>query len=436
MSIMARELFIHHLIHQLLMYKKEIQCSQCSGGIRVITQVVPGIKSVSLGVWVNVGSRDEKTGFHGSTHFLEHLLFKGTKKRTAEEISTIIESSGGFVNAFTDKDMTCFHTKTIAEDLPLAVDVLSDIIKNPLLKEEAIQKEVSVIMSEIDARDDDPHDLINDLNFKTVWGDNPASYPILGERGELIELKANHIREYYNENYTPDKMLITATGNVNHNELVDLINENLIIERPSKKNNRSTPVFTFSKQFIERKTNQVQLAVSTEGLSYNNSMRDALSLINIYLGVGASSKLFQEVREKQGLVYSLYSTIYSLEDAGLFMVFAGTHDKNVENVLTIILREIKNVGENINDKVLEEIKHKSIGIITLMSENPESRMIQLGVSTLRSGKPKTVQETIDRINSVRTEDVSKVSERLLSKDLSITTLGLSKKIERKINDSL
>ncbi len=415
---------------------REVKKSYLSNGIKIISEEIPQSSSASIGIWVDVGSRDEAKNYQGCSHFLEHLLFKGTKNRSAMEISTIIEERGGYLNAFTDRDMTCFYAKVLSGDIRLAVDVLSDIVKNPLLNQDDVEKECTVILSEIDSRDDDPGDLIHDLYFETSWGENEAAHPILGEKEVLKTLNSTEIRSYYDKHYNPRKMIVTAAGEINHDELVSAVDEKLENYKLSPIETRKTPIYFPVKRHVSKSTSQSQIALTSEGVSYNDSRRDALSLINSYLGIGASSKLFQDVRNKHGLVYSIFSTSYSLVDAGIFAILAGTQDRYVEKVLKIELSELRKIRNGLSKIKLEKIKHKTIGLFVLRSESSESRMMQLGVSTLRQGRPKTMNETIEGINAVNPGDIKELTEDFFATDrLGLTTLGLSGETAKKV-DSL
>jgi predicted Zn-dependent peptidase len=421
---------------RLMCPMREVKASRISNGVRIISEEIPQSSSASIGIWIDVGSRDEDNNYQGCSHFLEHLLFKGTTNRNAKEISTIIEQRGGYLNAFTDRDMTCFQVKVLGSDILIALDVLSDIVQNPLLKQEDIDKERTVILSEIDSRDDDPGDLIHDLYFETSWGESNAAHPILGEKEVLKTLNNTAIRLFYEKHYTPLKMIVTAAGEINHKELVSIVKEKLSYNKPSQTESRKTPIYRPTRRHIPRLTNQAQVALTTKGVSYNDSSRDALNLINSYLGVGASSKLFQEVREKHGLVYSIFCTSYSLGDTGIFAILAGTQDRYVEKVLKIELKELSKLRKVLTKIELEKIKHKTTGFFVLHSESSESRMMQLGVSTLRQGRPKTMNETIEGINAVKPEDIKELAECIFNIDqLGLTTLGLSVKTAKKI-DSL
>jgi len=414
---------------------RELAESHLSNGIKIITEEIKESSSASVGIWVNVGSRDEVEEYHGCTHFLEHLLFKGTSKRNAKEISRAIEERGGYLNAFTDRDMTCFHAKVLEKDLKLALEVLSDMVQNPLLRQDDVEKERTVVLSEIDSRDDDPGDLIHDLYFESAWGENEAAHPILGEKAPLNCLTSDSIRTYFESHYLPQKMIVTGAGALKHEELVAIVEKNVTLNKKYEKvDAREGPSFKPIKRNIQRQTSQVQVALTSKGLAYGDPNRDALNLISSYLGVGASSKLFQEIREKYGLVYSIFSTVYSLNDAGIFAILAGTQDQYVEKILKIELKELGVLNKDLSERTLQKIKHKTTGLFVLRSESSESRMMQLGVLTLRQGKPKTLEETIDSINSVELESMKELAGDFFAVDrLGLTTLGLSESTVKKVD---
>jgi predicted Zn-dependent peptidase len=407
--------------------------TKLSNDIRVVTEEMPGAKSVAIGLWTNVGSRDERKDFSGCSHFLEHLLFKGTEKRTSKEISTIIEAKGGYLNAFTDRDMTCFHARVLEKDTELAIDVLSDVVQNPLLRQEDIKKELQVVRSEISRRDDDPEDLVHDLCVEKAWRGNDAAHSVLGDHDRLVKLGQDDVRKYYEEHYIPAGMTLIAAGDINHDKLIDLAEKYLNFKRPGGLQRRIKPSFNSGINVIERKSSQAQIAISSEGSAHGDDRRAPLTLLHSYLGLGASSKLFQEVREKQGLVYSIYTHNYSMSDAGLFTIYAGAKEENVVKVVQTTLNELealRNGGASMN---LDEVKQKTIGFTILRSESPESRMIQLGVTTIRTGKPKTINQVIEEIEGVSLATINKISKNIFDREkLSITTLGLSREFIPKV----
>ena len=342
----------------------------------------------------------------GCSHFLEHLLFKGTKKRNAKKISTVIEERGGYLNAFTDRDMTCYHARVLNADSASTVNVLSDMVLNPLLKQEDIEMERTVVLSEIDSRDDDPGDLIHDLYFEAAWGTHKAAHPILGEKKILIKLNHSSIKDYFYRHYVSNQMVVTAAGHLQHNKLVEAVEKSLSSTKKTSYAEREKPVFKPSKKHVPRLSSQVQVAVTSEGTSFKDNQRDALQIISSYLGMGASSKLFQEVREKRGLVYSVFSSNYSLHDSGLFTIIAGTQDKLVEKLLKIELKELTNVKKGLATNKLENVKHKHGLVLQFCVQKAVSRRCPIRwLSTLRRGTPKTLAEAIDGLNFVETESI-------------------------------
>ena len=415
---------------------RELVNSITSNGVKVISESVPRSKSVALGFWIDTGSRDESRMLWGCSHFLEHLLFKGTEKRDAKEISTSIESRGGYLNAFTDRDMTCYHAKVVERDIEAAVDVLSDLVQNPLLRRKDIEKELHVVLSEIHSRDDDPQDLIHDLYAVTAWGDNGAAHPIIGEEATLTEMTSAQISSYYKGAYTPTNLIVTAAGAVDHTKLMRLVEKYVTFQRETSKQSRETPIFKPLWSFNERKSSQAQLAITLEGQPSESKGKDALNLINSYLGVGASSRLFQEVREKQGLVYSIYTSNMSLRDAGLFNIFAGTLEKNLVKVVETSMREIDSLHDGSSDFDLPNIKEKTIGFYLLRSESTDSRMMQLGASYLRNGRAKSIDEVVDGIIAVSESQIQRITQTFEKNKIAITILGASEDTGKKIESIL
>ena len=398
---------------------------------------MPGAKSVAIGLWTNIGSRDEDEDFSGCSHFLEHLLFKGTVKRTSTEISTIIEAKGGHLNAFTDRDITCFHARVLEKNTELAIDVLSDIVQNPLLLHEDIKKELQVVRSEISRRDDNPEDLVHDLCVEKAWRGNDAAHSVLGEYNRLVKLGQDNVRKYYEDHYVPANMTLTAAGALNPDKVIGLAEKYLSFKRSGELRGRVKPSFNSGINVIERESSQAQIAISSEGSAQGDDRRAPLTLLHSYLGLGASSKLFQEVREKQGLVYSIYTHNYSMNDAGLFTVYAGTKEENVEKVIQTTLNELEALRNGDASMNLDEVKQKTIGFTVLRSESPESRMIQLGITTIRTGNPKTMNQIIEEIEGVSSSTINKVAKNIFEKEkLSLTILGLSREFVPKVGTLL
>ena len=404
----------------------ELIDEQLHSGVRVITEHNSATKSISLGLWVDVGSRDEGNSLWGCSHFLEHLLFKGTETRSAKEISSALENLGGHLNAFTDRDMTAYHAMVLSRDQEVATEILSDMLQNSLLRNEDIEMERKVILEEIKQTWDDPAGLIHELYTENIWRGNSAAHPIGGTLETISKMPVDDIRGYYEEKYVGD-LVVVASGAVDHERLVSSI-ENLHQKGRGKcVKDRSKPEYYPGKKYIERETGQVQLSITTPGYPYGSEDAPVQSIIMSYLGLGASSLLFQEVREKRGLVYNIYTYNQSLSDVGAFSVFAGTSKKNLEQVTKIILEEFEGMKQGLDPETLETLKHKTIGLYILGSESNRQRMRHLGVSTLRAGKPRSVEYVVEKLEAVSNDDVMRVAEEMFdSNKIAFTALGVSK----------
>ena len=397
------------------------------GSVRVVSESQPHSKSVSIGIWVKVGSRDEPEGLWGCSHFLEHMLFKGTARRTAEVISATIEKRGGYLNAYTDRDMTTYHARVMDRDLGEAFDVLQDIAQNSVLKDADIENERQVVLEEIKQLEDDPAGLIHELSMGNMWRGSSLAHSILGTVESITNVTVDQLREYYDELYSGE-LIVAAAGAVDHEEFVGLVEGSVQSRRAKATHMRVTPVHRGGVIAHPRETSQVQLSVTAKGLPYGHRDAATLAVISSYLGAGASSRLFQEVREKRGLVYAIYTHNTSLEDAGVMEVYAGTRSQNVAQVVDLILEELDKVTGGLDEAVLDEEKHKALGSFILRSESNQQRVNQLGVSTLRLGRPQTVDEVVDKLRRVTNEDVVRVSGALFDRDsLSLTTLGLGER---------
>jgi len=406
----------------------ELSDTKLGNSVRVISESQPYSKSVSLGIWVNVGSRDELESHWGCSHFLEHLLFKGTEKRNAEEISATIENRGGYINAYTDRDMTAYHIRVLDRDLEVAYDVLQDIIQNSVLRDPDIDNERQVVLEEIKQLEDDPASLIYELSMENTWRGSSLAHPISGTLESMKEITPDQVRGYYNEFYGNNELVVVAAGAVDHQRFVGLVEDSVHRIDAKVTQKRSTPVHRGGLNFSPKETGQVHLSISTRGLPYGHRDTPTLAILSSYLGVGGSSRLFQEVRERRGLVYAIYTHNMSLEDTGVMGVYAGTSKQNVAQVVELTLEELEKVKSGLGEAALEETKHKTVGSLILRAESNQQRMSQLGTSTLRMGKPQTVDEVVDRLMLVSNEDVARVSSELFNKEsLSITALGMSER---------
>lgn len=408
-------------------FLQEIMKSELSNGVLVVTERIPNVKSISLGFWVDVGSRDECEELQGCSHFIEHLLRRGTEKRTAYEISTVIESKGGYLNAFTSRDMTCYFAHVLEQDMELAIEVISDMIQNPLIKEEDIKRERGVIINEINERNDNPKELIEDLFVEIAWKGSQVAHSVLGNTETIENITRDQILGYLKNHYVPGRMLVSVAGNLEHETIVENVESHIKNSLDGRIPKRTNPRFFRGYEFIENKFNQVQLCIGTEGVAYGNDEKATLDLITAYLGVGASSKLFQELREKRGLLYEIGAQNYCLRDAGLIEIFESLRKEKVEQVFEITLNEIEKIRSGIELEKLEETKRKVAGNLILDAESTLERMESLGISTLYLGGPKEIQEEIKDLESVTSEQIAQVADQIFDVNkLMFTAIGLNR----------
>ena len=397
------------------------------GGLRVVTEEVPGVRSAAFGVWVGVGSVDEGPTEHGASHFLEHLLFKGTAKRDALEISACMDAVGGELNAFTAKDHTCYYARTLDEDLPLAVDVVSDLVTSALVAPEDVESERGVICEEISMHDDDPGDVVHDAFATALFGDHPLGRRIIGSVESVEALSAEAIAGYYRGWYQPERMVVSAAGHLRHDAVVDLV-RSAFTSFPQHAGAVGTPVAAPQVQagvvVEDRPTEQAHLVLGTHALPRGHELRWALSVLNTGLGGGMSSRLFQEIRERRGLAYSVYSYASSYADAGAFGVYAGCAPSRAGEVLRIAREELaKAADDGLTDDEVTRAKGALRGSLVLGLEDTGAQMSRVGKAMLVHGEVLTVDELIDRIDAVTPEDVRVVADLVLRRPLSLGIIG-------------
>jgi predicted Zn-dependent peptidase len=410
-----------------------VRRSVLPGGLRVITEAVPAVRSVSFGLWVGVGSRDETASQAGATHFLEHLLFKGTGRRSALDISSSIDSLGGEINAFTAKEYTCYYARVLDSDLPVAVDVVTDMVTGSLLTRSDVESERGVICEEIAMHDDDAADAVHELVVGSLFGSAPLGRPILGTVESVQGLRAEAIRRYHRRWYSPEHIVVAVAGNVKHARVVRLVQQaferagvdlgGATVPAPARIGG-ARPRYRRSVQLVSRPTEQANVALALPGISRTDPRRFALGVLNAALGGGMSSRLFQEVREKRGLAYSVYSYVSQFSDAGLLGVYAGCLPQKVDDVLELCRAEMLKVAEQgITDTELERGKGQLRGGLVLGLEDTGSRMTRLGKSELVHGELLSVDEILDRIAAVSSDDVHAVAADLLAGQPSLAVVG-------------
>jgi predicted Zn-dependent peptidase len=417
----------------------EIRRTVLPGGIRVVTEAMPSVRSVTLGVWVGVGSRDEDPESAGASHYLEHLLFKGTAGRAALDTTPPSAALGGEINAFTTKEYTCYYARVLDADLPLAADVVTDVVAAALIRPEDVESERGVILEEIAMTDDDPGDVVHDEFAMALFGDSPLGRPIAGTAQSVKALTRDRIAAHYHRYYTGPNLVVAAAGNLDHDRVVELVHEGF--ERSARGGHshiRFDPGLTpcgprklatavpsgSGTRLVNRKTEQAHLVLGMPGVHRTDDRRWALGVLAAVLGGGMSSRLFQEVREKRGLAYSVYSYASQYADAGAFGVYAGCQPKKLREVIDLCRAEIANlVATGITPDELALGIGQLRGGMVLGLEDTGSRMSRLGKGELVYGEHLSVDAVLDLIAAVTLDDVRAVTADLLTAAPAVAVIG-------------
>jgi predicted Zn-dependent peptidase len=403
------------------------------GGLRVVTEAIPGVRSASIGVWVGVGSRDETPTMSGASHFLEHLLFKGTPERSALDISVSLDEVGGEFNAFTAKEYTCFHARVLDQDLPLAVDVLGDMVTSSTITADDVEAEREVILDEIAMHDDDPDDVVHNLYAEKAWGSTPLGRPIAGSVESIKALTRAQIARYYRTRYAPENMVVAVAGNVEHATVVRLVRkafsrsnflaDTTVRPRPARRGERARRSST-GEAVVARPFEQVNLVLGVNGLVRTDDRRYALGVLNAALGGGTSSRLFQEVREQRGLAYSVYSYAAHYADAGAFAVSVGCLPSKVDDVLAVVRAELdKLAAEGISTEELERGKGQLRGGMVLSLEDSVSRMSRIAKAELLYDELPSLDEVLQRVVEVTLDVVNPLARNLFSQPQTLAVVG-------------
>ena len=404
-----------------------INLTRLSAGLRVVTEELPALRSAAVGFWVGSGSRDEPDdATAGASHFLEHLLFKGTGRRSALEIAQAVESVGGDMNAFTTQELTAFYVRVPDERLDVALEILSDIVWEPALRPDDVESERQVILEEIRMRDDTPDDLVHDLFASALFPDHPLGREVLGTQPSIGAMRRDAIADYHRHHYRPANVVVAAAGNLTHQDVVDRIAERMPDhgDRPDRAAPTGTPPRPLA--VLARPTEQAHVVLGTRGLSRHDPDRYGLMVLNQALGGGMASRLFQEVRERRGLAYSVYSYRNSFADAGALAVYVGTAPGRVDEALAVVDGELNRLVDEggITDDELEAAKGHLKGSIALSLESSISRMHRIGSSELTLGEIPTLDEVVARVDAVGPADVARVVDRVIGRgDRTLAVVG-------------
>lgn len=431
-------------------------------GIKLITEEMPDAESASIGVWVKKGSRDETPSLGGVSHFIEHLLFKGTAKRTALDIAREIEGVGGVLNAFTGREYTCFYAKVLNKDISVAVELLSDILMNSLFDKNELEKERLVVLQEIKMVEDTPDDLIHDLFADAMWAGQAAGRPVLGGKKTVESFSRQTVVDYFKKNYRVDSIFITVAGGIKHKNVVKLLNKafgslknrerglgkgvNLALSEAcperslrageaGKITRPAPPVACPGGKVVRRKLEQVHFCIGVPAVPQPHPDRHKVYLLNTILGGGMSSRLFQEVREKRGLAYSVYSYLNLMMDAGALVVYAGTSKEDFKKAVRLIMAECRKITESVSNKELKNAKEQLKGGMLLALDTSDSRMMKAARDEIYFGRVQSVREIVAAIDRVKARDVTDAAGNILS-PRNMTMVAVGKVAEEDLPASL
>jgi predicted Zn-dependent peptidase len=410
----------------------EVRRSVLPGGLRVVTESLPAVRSAAVGIWASVGSRDEDLGHAGATHYLEHLLFKGTSKRTALEISAAMDAVGGELNAFTGKEYTCYYARVLDADLPLAIDVLADMVTDSLIEPKDVDAERGVILEEIAMNEDEPSDTVHEAFAAQLFGDTPLGRPILGTVASINEITRDQIAGHYAARYAPPDLVVAVAGNVDHDavtrQVQDAFGAAVTGEAAPTPPRLVGPDDSLAAgtgvRLVPRTIEQANLVLGCAGLSRTDDDRFALGVLNAALGGGMSSRLFQEVREKRGLAYAVYSFASQHSDTGMWATYIGCLPAKADEVLAICQEEIaKVISGGLTEAELDRGKGQVRGSLVLGLEDPSSRMSRLGKSELVYPRLEPMDEILTSIEAVTHDDVRQVAAKILGRPKVLAVVG-------------
>ena len=406
---------------------REIEMTTLANGVRVITETMPHVRSVSVGVWVGSGSRRETPEQNGISHFIEHMLFKGTTRRSAEDIARSVDSIGGNLDAFTAKEMVCFNTKVLDQHLSLAFDVLADLVLHPLFRQEDIEKEKGVILEEIKMEADSPDYLVHEIFSSNFWKDHSLGKPILGTPQSVKRFDSENVGAFYRSVYAPANVVVTAAGNLTHERLTGLVREHFESLPPGDVAPPEVTPSTHARIALRNKKSleQVHLCMGVPSYPLPHAERFACYVLNTLLGGGMSSRLFQNIRERQGLAYAVFSELNPYRDTGCLSIYAGTSVESARKVVESITREFRQLKEQrVSDEELRRAKDHLKGSLMLGLESTASRMSNLARQEMYFGKFFTLDELVESIETVTADDVQRIAQTFFdSKQIALTVLG-------------
>ncbi len=408
---------------------RNIRKTTLPNGLLVLTESMPHVRSVSLGVWIKSGSRDEEAAENGLSHFVEHMVFKGTTTRSAQQIARETDSIGGNLDAFTGKETVCFNIKVLDTNLPAALDILADLVLNPIFNAEDVEREQSVVLEEIKMDEDNPDFLVHEIHTANFWKNDPLARSILGTAKTVSSFDADTVRSFHRNRFQPKNMVISAAGNLDHDEMIaDLTRYfgQMAVGAPDALVRFAAPTPTPHITLRNKKSlEQVQICLGVPAPPVDSADRYALYLLNSILGGGMSSRLFQSVREEAGLAYSIYSELSPFRDTGALSVYAGTSAEKTREAIRLIVEEFRRLkAEPVSEEELNRARNQSKGNIVLGLESSSARMSNLARQQMYFGRFNTVDEIIADVDRVTTADIQRIANELLQPErISLTLLG-------------
>lgn len=404
-----------------MFYRKTV----LDNGVIVLTESMDTVRSVALGVWFSVGSRDESPAEAGMSHFMEHMMFKGTDKRSAAEISETFDRLGAELNAFTSKEYTCYYARLVDEHVPLAIEVLSDMVVSSMLADDACEREREVVIEEIARTEDTPDDLIHEQFAHALWPDHPIGLPILGSRETVGGFDHAQSTAFRARHYLTGNCVVAAAGNLDHDALVDLVRTHLVLpEGPRSERPAATAAGASRLSVLTKDTEQTHLVYGAACMNAHHEDRFVLSVLDTILGGGMSSRLFQEIREKKGLAYAVFSFHALYQDTGQFAVYAGTRPANTEQVIRLIQTEIDRVtAQGVSPAELERAKESIKGRLVLGLESTRNRMSRLGKAAVVNGELLSVDQVVERIEAVAADDIVRIASDIFAGGKVLAMIG-------------
>jgi len=400
-----------------------INVTTLDNGLRVATDSMDTVESVSIGIWVDVGTRHEKPEVNGVSHMLEHMAFKGTKRRTALDIAEQIEDVGGHINAYTSRENTAYYARVLKDDQPLALDIIADIIQNSTMDSEEFERERTVILQEINSAEDTPDDVIFDHFQQVAYPDQPLGRPVLGLTDIISDISRETVMNYMGSHYQAPGMVLAASGRVDHDTVVAMARDAFTDLGQGALPERDKAMYSGGESRKSKELEQAHLLLGFDGMPYNDPDYYAMAVFSTLFGGGMSSRLFQEIREKRGLVYSIYSFASSYQDGGMFGIYAGTGEDEMADLAPLICDEIKKVQDGVGDSEVARAKAQLKASILMSLESSSSRCEQLARQLLMFNRPLTVEEVVRNIEAVDPAAIQRVARRIFATPLTMASLG-------------